>query len=73
MSSENLSLFVGAGSKTFLNFEGVEQVRTMQLVNGELPPGITLQYNMSEAPNYSGTPEKSGTYSAAFRVALLNG
>ena len=73
VSSENLSLFVGAGSKTFLNFEGVEQVRTMQLVNGELPPGITLQYNMSEAPNYSGTPEKSGTYSAAFRVALLNG
>ena len=73
VSSENLSLFVDAESKTFLSFEGADLVNYMQLVNGELPPGVTLQYSMSEAPSYSGTPEAAGTYAAAFRVTLLNG
>ncbi|MBQ1375176.1 MAG: carbohydrate-binding domain-containing protein, partial [Clostridia bacterium] len=73
VSSENLSLFVDAERTAFLNFEGVEQVRSMYLSSGELPPGMKFEYSMSEAPHYSGTPKTEGIYRAVFRVVLLNG
>ncbi|MBQ3378327.1 MAG: Ig domain-containing protein [Clostridia bacterium] len=73
VSSETISLFVGEENRTFLNFDGSDQVRNMECISGELPPGVSFGYSMSEAPNYSGIPQTAGTYPAVFRVSLLNG
>ena len=73
VSSETISLFVGEENRIFLNFEGSDQVRNMECIRGELPSGVSFRYSMSEAPNYTGTPQTVGTYPAVFRVSLLNG
>ncbi len=73
ISQETLTLFLNMQNKVFLNFEGSERVSRMQLISGEMPPGVILSASMSEAPCYSGKPTAAGTYRAAFRVQLMNG
>ena len=72
-TSESISVRKGAEAKVLLTFDGADQVSYAEQISGQLPPGMTFGCSMSEAPNYSGTPQTKGTYQAVLRFFLLDG
>ena len=73
VSSQTAAFFVGVNARTPLTFENSDMAGYMELVGGELPPGMSYGCSMSEAPNYHGTPLTEGTYHAVFRAVFPDG